>query len=281
MLLVTRRFPRGAALAACCAVAACDRPAPEQARGPNVVTVSAGEFAFGMPDTIPAGVTTFRLVNTGQEPHHAVLMQITEPKTTQEVMAAIGQPGPPPAWLRFPPGPNVAVPGDSSNATSVLEPGRYLFVCFISSPDGTMHAMKGMTKEFVVTGVVPAGAELPAADVVITLKDFDFELSQPLTAGSHTIQVVNAGPQLHEVGFEQLAPGKTIEDYRAWATAAEQGPPPTRPVGGLIGPHPGSGMGTFTVTLAPGKYLLTCYVPDGSDGKPHVAHGMLKEIEVT
>ena len=249
--------------------------------GLSVIVRMAARTAFALPDTIPAGLTTFTLVNGGQEPHHAVLLHITEPKTTQEIMTALQQPGPPPAWIRVPPGPNLALPGDSSNATSVLEPGHYMFVCFISSPDGQMHVMKGMTKEFTVTGTVPAGADLPAADVVITLKDYDFELSQPLTAGTHTIRVVNAGPQVHEVGIEALAPDKTIDDYRAWAGANMPGPPPTRPIGGLIGPHPGSGAGTFTVTLVPGKYLLTCYVPEEKDGRPHVAHGMVKEIEVS
>jgi hypothetical protein len=39
-------------------------------------------------------------------------------------------------------------------------------------------------------------------------------------------------------------------------------------------------VGWFTITLAPGKYLLICYVPDAHDGKPHVAHGMVQEITI-
>jgi hypothetical protein len=51
-------------------------------------------------------------------------------------------------------------------------------------------------------------------------------------------------------------------------------------MGGVIGPAPSGRPATFTVTLAPGTYLLTCFVPDSGDQKPHVAHGMLKEIVV-
>lgn len=41
------------------------KPAP-QATGPTVVTITATDYAFGAPDTIPAGLTTFRLANQGR-----------------------------------------------------------------------------------------------------------------------------------------------------------------------------------------------------------------------
>jgi hypothetical protein len=266
-----------AAAIAVAGLAACAKPVPPPA-GPNVVRLMATEYAFGMPDTLPAGLTTFQLVNGGQEPHHAVLVRLTEEHPMADVMAAIESPTPP-AWVELATAPNQAAPGDSTNTTTILEPGHYLVLCFIPSPDGTPHVAKGMMKEFHVTGTVPAEAALPASDITITLKDYEFVLSTPLTAGTHTIRVENAGPQWHEVGIERLAEGKTMADYQAWA-AAPQGPPPTRPMGGVIGPAPGGRPATFTVTLAPGTYLLTCFVPDSGDQKPHVAHGMLKEIVV-
>jgi hypothetical protein len=85
---------------------------------------------------------------------------------------------------------------------------------------------------------VAADAALPAGDVVITLRDYAFDLSTPLTAGTHTIRVENAGPQWHEVGIERLAEGKTTADFQAWM-AAPQGPPPVHPAGGVIGPAVG------------------------------------------
>jgi uncharacterized cupredoxin-like copper-binding protein len=255
---------------------ACAKPAPAPA-GPTVVTVTATDYAFGVPDTLAAALTELRLVNHGAEVHHAVLVRVTEPKTTAEIVAALESPETP-AWIQLVPGPSQAAPHDSSNATQVLEPGHYVLACFIPSPDGTPHVAKGMMKELHVIGTVPAGAALPAADLTITLSDYAFALSAPLTAGTHTIRVENTGPQMHEVTIERLADGKTLADYQAWA-AAPQGPPPTLPAGGLIGPGPGGAAGTFTVTLTPGRYLLTCYVP-GPDGKPHVAHGMVQEVVI-
>ncbi len=258
---------------------ACAKPAPEAA-GPNVVTITATDFAFAVPETIPAGLTQFRLVNHGQEPHHAVLIRVNDPRPVAEVLAALEAPVPP-DWVELVPAPNTAVPGDSTNTTTILQPGRYLFVCFVPSPDGAPHVAKGMFKELAVGGTAPADAALPAADVVLTMSDYTFALSAPLTAGTHTIRVENAGPQMHEVGVERLADGKTMADYMQWGASGMQGPPPTTPVGGIIGPGPGGPAGTFTVTLTPGRYLLTCYVPDTGDGRPHVAHGMVQEIVIS
>ena len=34
------------------------------------------------------------------------------------------------------------------------------------------------------------------------------------------------------------------------------------------------------VNLLPGKYLLICFLPDATDGKPHAAHGMVQPFDV-
>jgi uncharacterized cupredoxin-like copper-binding protein len=259
-------------------------PKPAPPATPNVVAITATDYAFQAPDTVPAGLTTFKFTNQGQEPHHVVLMgaRADAGKTMADLDSAMRMEGPPPAWLTLPGSPGVAIPGDSGNVTTTLEPGQYLLVCYISSPDGQMHVMKGMFRPLVVAAAAAdaAAPPEPQADIVITEKDYGFDLSQPLTAGAHTIRVENAGPQIHEVTVELLAPGKTLADYQAWVAGGLKGEPPTRPVGGFIGPNVGK-HGWFNVTLVPGSYLLTCLVPDAQDGKPHVAHGMIKEITVS
>jgi hypothetical protein len=263
-------------------LAACS-PAPakqETLSGPSVVTIVATDYAFSAPDTIPAGFTTFRMANRGQEPHQAVILGVNG-RTFEEIEVAMRKEGPIPEWLMFPAGPGVVLRGDSSNATGDVAPGNYVIACFLPSPDGELHVMKGMYRRLVVTPAPPgatAAAE-PNADVTMTLSDYAFIASAPLTAGTHTIRVENAGPQLHEIGFERLAPGKTLADWRRWMAAGMRGDPVTRPVGGLTGPDKGK-TGWVTVTLEPGNYLLTCYVPDGKDGKPHFLHGMVQQITV-
>ena len=264
--------------------AACAKPA-RQATGPNVVTIMATDFAFGVPDTIPAGLTAFRLVNQGKELHQASLIRLKDGKTVADfqsgLQAAMQSHSPPPPWVSFVGGPNAVTPGDTGVATQTLEPGNYVFVCWIPSADGTPHIMKGMMHAMVVTpNQAPAVAE-PAAGVSIKLTDYDYALSNPLTAGTHTVRVENAGPQPHEIVITALPAGKTLQDFIAWEKGGEKGPIPTgKWLGGVVGLDAGA-HAQFTATFAPGNYLLLCFWPDAKDGKPHLMHGMAKQISVS
>ena len=259
-------------------LAAC---APKAPVAPRVVTITAMDYAFAAPDTIPAGLTTFKMTNHGQEPHQAVIMGASD-HSFQELEAGAATAKGIPEWLKFPAGPAVVIGGDSSNATAEIAPGNYVIVCYIPSTDGEPHLAKGMIRRLTVVPA-PSGAAAatpPTSDVTVTLADFSFTLSTPLTAGTHAIRVENKGPQMHELVVEQLAPGKTLADWQAWAGGGMKGMGPAKPIGGFIGPNPGA-VGWTTLTLAPGKYVLACYVPDANDGKPHILHGMVQEITVS
>jgi len=264
------------------AIAAACSPA-KQAAPPviNIVTITATEYAFSAPDTIPAGLTTFRMLNPGREPHQAVVAGGAG-KTFAEIEAGMLKEGPLPDWLTVPAGAGAVSTGDSSVVTTTMAPGNYLILCFIPSLDGKPHMEKGMVRRLVVTPV-PAGAAVaaePHADVTVTLSDYTFALSTPLTAGTHTIRVENRGPQLHEITIERLAPGKTVADWQKWMAGGMRGTPPAEPAGGFTGPDAGK-VGWLTITLTPGNYLLDCYVPDVKDGKPHFVHGMVQQITIS
>lgn len=260
---------------------ACKKSAPPAQAAATVVNVTATEFAFVAPDTVRAGLVTLRFKDQGQEPHQVVVMRIDSGKTIADLQAMATDPNMRvPGWLAFPIGVSVIAPGDSGDATAVLTPGHYVMVCFIASPDGTPHIMKGMVKPFEVAASAMSPAPEPTADLTITEKDYDFVFSAPLTAGTHTIRVENAGPQVHEIAINQLAPGKTLADMQAWVAGGMKGPPPAKPFGGVTGPDVG-GHQFFTATFTPGTYVLMCFVPDQGDGKPHFMHGMVKEITVS
>jgi hypothetical protein len=257
------------------------KPAPAAQTTPTVITITGTDFAFGAPDTVPAGLVTLRFLDQGQEPHQAVVMRLDSGKTMADLQTMMANPeAPVPAWLAFPIGVSIIAPADSGNATAVLLPGHYAIVCFIPSPDGTPHVMKGMVRPFEVVASGATPAPEPTADITITERDYDFDITGPLTAGTHTIRVENAGPQVHEVAMYQVAPGKTMADVQAWMQAGMRGEPPAKPAGGVTGPDVG-GHEYYTATLAPGKYVLICGVPDRRDGKPHAMHGMIKEITVS
>ena len=275
-MTIRRLFPPCALV-----ILACSSSKPPVHATANVVSITATDYAFGAPDTIPAGLTTLRLINPGREPHQAVIAG-GQGKTFAELEAALVSAEPKMGeWLTIPVGAGAVSSGDSSIVTGNLAPGNYLILCYIPSPDGKPHVTKGMFRRLVVTPA-PANATPapePTADVTVTLSDYAFALSAPLTAGTHTIRVENNGPQLHELTIERLAPGKTLADWQQWVAGGMRGMPPAEPAGGVTGPDKGK-VAWLTITLTPGNYLLDCYVPDVKDGKPHFLHGMVKQIAI-
>ncbi len=112
----------------------------------------------------------------------------------------------------------------------------------------------------------------------MVLDDYSFDMANPLTAGRRTIRVENVAEQPHEVFVVRLAPGKTLQDLLDWA-ANENGPPPGAPIAGTTAIAKG-GVNYVTADFAPGEYALICFIPDAHDGKPHVMHGMARQITV-
>jgi hypothetical protein len=259
--------------------ASVDDPKPAKA---NVVTVTTIDYAFEAPDTIAAGRTTFHLVNKGPDFHHVWLVKLEQGKTLQDLVEATKTPGPLPSWAVEVGGPNAPMPGADNSATLDLEAGHYVMACVIPAKDGQPHFMKGMVKELTVVarpGVEQAGKSVePSADVVLTLDDYDFRFSAPITAATTSIRLRNAAAQTHEAVIVKLAPGATVQDFLA-AMEKPQGPPPGALVGGITGIAKGRTVDIATSFTA-GDYALVCFVPDAKDGKPHLAHGMVKQFSV-
>jgi CubicO group peptidase (beta-lactamase class C family) len=257
-------------------------PAASAPSAPNEVTVRAADFAYEAPARIPAGMTTFRLANDGPNFHHMQIVRLDSAKTFASLQQALRKPGPLPGWAVVVGGPNAPDPKTEANATLDMRPGRYALVCFVDVPGGVPHLAKGMIKELTVTPAAGGAtvAAAPAPDVVLTLRDYQFDLSKPLARGRQTIEVRTApNTQPHEVELMRLAPGKTAEQMLAWLEKPE-GPPPGQGLGGVAATVPES-TNYFTADLTPGSYLLICFLPDAKDGKPHFVHGMTKTVTVS
>ena len=116
------------------------RPKPAIA-APNVVSLTATEYSFAAPDTIPAGWTTFRLHNHGTDVHYGHMVRLDPGKTVEELVAAYAEAirtsGPRPKWVTRFGGPGGAAPGDSSSDTQYLEPGSYVWICPVEDDKGT------------------------------------------------------------------------------------------------------------------------------------------------
>lgn len=248
----------------------------DPAGDPNVLTITAHDYGFEAPATVRAGVTTIRLANEGGEFHHATLVRVEDGRTSADLAGAMKDIDLP-AWATFAGGPNGAAPGGSSEATLALKPGNYVIICVIPSPDGTPHVMKGMMRDLKVTGPAVRG-ELPATDAAIMLSDYEIRLPKPLMAGHHVIRVRNYAAQPHEVMMFRLLPGRTEEDLMQFL-AAMSGELPAVPVGGIAPMSQGT-ANNLAVDIAPGRYVLMCFVPDVKDGQPHLAHGMITRFTV-
>lgn len=245
---------------------------------PTVVRVTAADFKFDAPTTVPAGQVTFRMINAGSEFHHVQIVRLPQGMDRTALRRALQSPGPAPEGVLFVGGPGTVAPNDSVDAVVGLEPGQYGLVCFVQGADHVAHLQKGMVAMFEVTDAERGEARV-AADIEIALRDYEFVLSKPATAGRRTLRIVNEAEQPHEMFIARMTPGATAQDLLHWIGAGAQGPPPAVPLGGVMSLSTGI-ANHVTLDLTPGTYALICFVPDTGDGRPHFMHGMATDLVV-
>lgn len=291
------RGPRLAFVAVLAACAAEDET-PRQTQttaAPNVVSLTATEYAFQAPDTVPAGWTTFRLANHGVEVHYGHIVQLEPGRTVEDLVdayaEAIRTSGPRPKWVKRFGGPGGTAPGDSSSVTQYVEPGSYVWICPIEDDGGHPHFAKGEVKPFVVrAGSEASRGAAPDADLVVRLLDFSFAVDTPIPSGRRALRVENAGEEPHDLVLLKLAPGRTIADVQTWlnperarrAEGASDSAPSLESLGtglgGIAAIAPGM-QSYFEADFTPGEYVLLC-MATAPDGRSHIEHGMIREISV-
>ncbi len=256
-----------------------DRPAPEGSlANPAEITVTAREYSFEAPSRVPAGYVKLRMVNRGMEPHHTQLVRLAPGKTFADFQQAMRAGGALPPWVVMVGGPGAADPGGESNATTYMPAGEYVLLCFIPAEDKKPHLAHGMVRPLTATARKYVTGSAPRADVSIRLVDYGFDLKLPLRAGRRTFEVWTDAPQDHEVILVHLNEGTTAAQFLRWVESPA-GPQPGSLIGGVsaLSPHE---RAYFTANLRRGSYTLFCFVPDHKDGKPHIAHGMFRDITV-
>lgn len=248
--------------------------------------LAAKEFTFeGIDDLEEGGVFTVTIDNKGGEPHDLQFVRAAEGKTLDDMLTVLESEDPVPSWVEDAAGIGVAGPARSATATLDLSEGDFWYFCGEGSEEGDefiSHARNGMSGELTLSG--DTGAELPATDASVTAVDYRFEVDG-LTAGENTFTFSNEGEQLHHVIAFPIADGKTLADVEAAFASEEEptGPPPVdfeRGVGTAV-LSPGKSQ-VVTFELEAGDYALVCFMPDYEvPGPPHVAKGMLQELQVS
>lgn len=247
------------------------------------VTITAHDFAFDLPATIPSGLVSLTFVNAGDDVHQVQFFRLLPGVTADQFIAALDAGGPASTRTLGVPtgGADETSPGLTTKVINVFPAGNYVAACLVVGPDGMPHYKMGMV------GSVTAAATSASVDPSTALADdgtiglagmtvtIPVNLSKP---GLRTFKVTNAGPGVHAMDILQLAPGKTAQDMVTFLTT-HSGPPPFTLLGGLGGITPGSD-GWLVTNLRPGNYVAACLVVDPVSHLPHAANGMYASFTV-
>jgi hypothetical protein len=106
------------------------------------------DYAFDLPDSL-AGDALLAITNAGSEPHEMTVLRLDDGASADEVVEALQQHAPPPGTPVG--GMQALLPGAAQQLQLDLEPGEYVVICHVPSPDGTPHHARGMIRQVTVT----------------------------------------------------------------------------------------------------------------------------------
>ena len=243
----------------------------------RVVDIQGGEFFFRSPDTIPAGLTTFRLHQIGMAMdsaragatgralvshpddgtrgfHTLAVVRLDSGKTVADLYRSAQAGDRVPAWVKAFGGPGFAVPPRTTNATLDLEPGNYALVCYTGSAQDDQtryHFLKGMYRAITVIPNDKPRAAAPLADVVARITGNGVvQFSSPITTGSVVLRVENATEKTYEFKIHQVPRAMTGKEFLENPSTG-----PSTPWGGLSEVPPGRSVVT-TIDFEPGEYVV-------------------------
>ncbi len=245
---------------------------------------SKGKVAIDAPETIEAGVVSITLKNSGKGLHDAQIVRVEGGRSADEVISNTvdSEEGAPiPAWIAGGGGVGTVAPGQSRTVTQVLEPGTY-YALDSESAEGSEkpNARKGGVAKFEVTG--ESGGELPATDATVTAEDYSFTATG-VKPGSNRLTFENTGKELHHLLALPINEGATFADVEKYLQSDEEpdGPPPVdfeNNVGTAV--IDGGEAQVTELAFKKGKYAMVCFINDRKGGPPHVAMGMISELDV-
>lgn len=168
---------------------------------------------------------------------------------------------------------NVNVTGESATAEAqiaeglLLKPSRFSLI----KQSGAWK----IDREEHLSPAIPSGVTV----VDLKLTEFAFVYDPALiTNGNVAFRVENVGKQPHEVALVKVPADLDVQQ----ALRSPEPPPGIEDVGFILLQHTGDTMNmVFTQTLAPGRYLMVCFLPDTEgDGQPHALKGMWAEFVI-
>jgi hypothetical protein len=114
-------------------------------------TLRLHDFTFEMPEVVPAGRVTYRVVNQGPaQPHEIAIVRLAPGKTADDVRNSIMAPAGPPPYQAVG-GFQATEVGSDGYVILDLDAGEYAAICRVTEPgSGLSHVHLGMVKGFRV-----------------------------------------------------------------------------------------------------------------------------------
>ena len=255
-----------------------------------VVEVAAGEYFFRAPETVPAGLVTFRLSQIGDRltnparveaenlapatrdndptrAFHMLWVTRLEPGHTMSEWYEAHVKGEPTPWAVNLGGPAAAEPPRASNGTMVLEPGNYVLVCHVGSAradKSRSHLLKGMFRALTVLPGSASAVEVPSPHAIARITGTgQIELQGTLRQGPQRIRVINETGKSHEFIVLQIKKGRTAQEAVTWRRT-DGTTHPFASLGGFSDVPPGATR-TTTIDFGSGDHVLwTLRAPETS-----------------
>lgn len=280
-------------------------------QGQNEFQIVARGLKFDAPAEVAPGWTRFRLNNSSDMLHFAVLQKMPEGIGIREhqkevapvfqqgmnhlsdgdVDAAMAAFGNLPEWFGqvvFLGGPGLVSAGRIATSYVHLESGRYLLECYVKTggifhsynPDSTAY---GMVHEFTVPNEQDLTVE-PVAETKVTVSSTKgIIIDGEVRAGSQLIAVRYADQKVyehflgHDLHLVKLEANTDLDELAQWMNwmlpRGLETPAPAEFIGG-VHEMPEGGTAYIEVDLQPGNYAWVAEVPDP------VSKGMLKTFSV-
>ncbi|MFC4454256.1 hypothetical protein [Deinococcus sonorensis] len=246
-------------------------------------------FTLEGPASVAPGYTTFAFSNKAEQPFTPVVVRLKSDVSDADVKTALNgvmaSHGEDMSAIEkiaeFAGGSGGVMPGKAFEFGASLTPGRYVVFGFGANEDGKALYDLGQYRSFTVAGAA-SGLTAPSADVQATLKDYEVVLPASIKAGKQVWQVSNSGQETHHLMLMRIKDGKSMQDVEAFFKAADPskaGEPPFEDAGGLE--TISKGRSAFvTFDLAPGNYVVACFLPSATKHAPHFMLGMMTGLSV-
>jgi hypothetical protein len=105
--------------------------------------VTAVDYTFEVPATIPKGATSIRLVNEGKEDHELIVGRMNDGVTLEQVKAATNLKTVVPRTITLD-----AKPGQAAEMAIDVTAGNWFMACYLTTADGKSHSDLGMIGMF-------------------------------------------------------------------------------------------------------------------------------------